>query len=107
MTEWKKTTPSINVQSCNNKTARREEWPSNRSVRPIKKFFSKELINQPKEKENRTARIVWFLPIAEELLAGLNSPVKYSRFVWSNHNPDCVTVLSEALFLRLKAVFCV
>ena len=48
---------------------------------------------------------MWFLQIAEELSVGLNSPIENSPFVLSAHIPDCVILLSEALFLRLKDVF--
>ena len=43
--------------------------------------------------------------MAEELSVGLNSPVEDSPFLLSPHIADCVILLSEALFLRLKAVF--
>ena len=42
---------------------------------------------------------------SEELSVGLNSPVEDSPIVLSPHIPDSVILLSEAVFLRLKAVF--
>ena len=45
---------------------------------------------------------MWFLRIAEEPSLGLNIPVEDSSFVLSPCIPDCLTLLSEALYLRLE-----
>ena len=45
---------------------------------------------------------MWFLGIAEELSIDLNSPVEDSPFVLSPHIPDCVILLSEALFCNSR-----
>ena len=44
--------------------------------------------------------IIWFLRIAEELPLCLNITVEDSPCVLSHHIPDCVILLSEALFFR-------
>ena len=46
-----------------------------------------------------------FLRIAEELSVGLNSPVGDTQFVLSPQIPDCVILLSEALFRASRPFF--
>ena len=50
-------------------------------------------------------KLFFLLRTAEDLSIGLNSPVEDSQFVLSPHIQGFVILLSEALFLRLKAVF--
>ena len=54
-TDWvEKITPSLNIPFLSKIGRTRSEWPIYCSIRPIKKFYSKELINQ-------SEKINWFL----------------------------------------------